>query len=715
MSNRNAREAIRALLVAALCLVTNLVVAQSPGPLALPNQPLRTSGAVYDAVVLPDGRRILLGEFKWVNGEATSGRLQRLRADGRLDRAWNPPDIGTFYNVTADDQGNAYVVVAGSNRITKFSHVDGSVVPGFQATAAAIGAIEVRGGFLYASGQWEVPGRGTANLVRLSLGTGAADPTFAPYFDSAGAGAFAFDPQGRVYVRYTAGYKRVSQAGVVDGSWSGAYVGQFDVLAAADDALYVAVSDSQNVWTLRRLRAADGSIDPGFNTTTRGEIRAIYIAAGGSVWIGGGFERVNEAAFDSVGLARLANDGSVDAGSPPCLSGIYAIKAGRTAGTLEVYGVLNTVASEQRLGIAVLDEQGQLLPEIASIENPGNGRVAIRQADGKILVGGYFQMAGSHKTHNVARFHVDGTVDRTFVSRTTTAGHALAVNPLDGSIYVGGFEYRGGNLDKLDPQTGDVIAQWTASVPYPGVDALMASSDGYLYVGGSFASANGAPRRNLRRVSQAGSGMLDSAWLPQPDVNSTRAILEDTQGTLFVGQANTGRVSRYDTASGTRLWDVPTLGSVNDLALVGSHLFISGPVCVPRVTNAPSDQRCGVARLDSSTGAVDPGWQFSPSLQGVGFSGRNLAVTFDGELVAGGYYQDLTGEYLWRANPVGDGSVVAGWRPTTEKWFYGILADAPNRVWIAGQYETISGVPRYGAAAVPLDRPDDVVFIDNYE
>jgi len=61
------------------------------------------------------------------------------------------------------------------------------------------------------------------------------------------------------------------------------------------------------------------------------------------------------------------------------------------------------------------------------------------QADGKIIVGGYFKTINGVARDSLARLHPDGTVDWTFTLSPTNSGavHALAIEP-DGRLMAGG-------------------------------------------------------------------------------------------------------------------------------------------------------------------------------------------------------------------------------------------------------------------------------------
>jgi hypothetical protein len=87
------------------------------------------------------------------------------------------------------------------------------------------------------------------------------------------------------------------------------------------------------------------------------------------------------------------------------------------------------------------------------------------QADGKILVGGFFTFIGGQTRNNMARFNPDGSLDTSFNPNANSEVDALAVQA-DGKILVGGvFTFIGG-------QTRNRIARLRAThrprpTPYP--------------------------------------------------------------------------------------------------------------------------------------------------------------------------------------------------------------------------------------------------------
>jgi uncharacterized delta-60 repeat protein len=60
------------------------------------------------------------------------------------------------------------------------------------------------------------------------------------------------------------------------------------------------------------------------------------------------------------------------------------------------------------------------------------------QADGKILLGGYFTSLGGATRNRIARLNPDGTLDSTFDPNANSVVYSLAVQA-DGKILVGGY------------------------------------------------------------------------------------------------------------------------------------------------------------------------------------------------------------------------------------------------------------------------------------
>src|SRR5688572_12695623 len=169
----------------------------------------------------------------------------------------------------------------------------------------------------------------------------------------------------------------------------------------------------------------------------------------------------------------------------------------------------NGGAAVTRNRIARLNPNGTL--DTAFDPNAGGGDVnAIAlQADGKIVIGGFFTTlspnGGTAITRNrIARLNPDGTVDTTFNPNATGAVRVLAVQP-DGKILAGGqFGNIGGanrnRMARLDPNTG--LADSFDPNANNTVFAIAVQPDGKILAGGNFSGANSNGGHSRKRIAQ---------------------------------------------------------------------------------------------------------------------------------------------------------------------------------------------------------------------
>jgi uncharacterized delta-60 repeat protein len=174
------------------------------------------------------------------------------------------------------------------------------------------------------------------------------------------------------------------------------------------------------------------------------------------------------------------------------------------------------------------------------------------QADGKIIIGGFFTSYNGTAINRIARLNADGSLDTGFNpgmgannTITTTAIQA------DGKIIIGGgfTSYNGtainliarlnadGSLDtSFNPGTGANSAITTTAI----------QADGKIIIGGAFTSYNGTAINRIARLNADGS--LDTGFNPGMGANntiSTTAIQAD--GKIIIGGAFTsynGTVAR---------------------------------------------------------------------------------------------------------------------------------------------------------------------------
>ncbi len=179
-----------------------------------------------------------------------------------------------------------------------------------------------------------------------------------------------------------------------------------------------------------------------------------------------------------------------------------------TAGNFQHY---NGISRNQ---IARLDAAGNLDGSFdTGVGFDGEVDAIALQADGKIVVGGFFYFMNGVARNRIARLNTDGSLDTSFDPGTGFDGnrvYALAIQP-DGKIIVGGeFENcQGTAISRIARLNTNGSLDLTFS-PGPGitdgrVQAVAIQPDGKVVVGGYFFTFNGLPRYSLLRLNTNGS------------------------------------------------------------------------------------------------------------------------------------------------------------------------------------------------------------------
>ena len=147
---------------------------------------------------------------------------------------------------------------------------------------------------------------------------------------------------------------------------------------------------------------------------------------------------------DRVGIARLNNDGSLDAFfDPGSGTGGNAVKTISLDpdGRVLIGGTFTTFDGASRNKIARLNSDGSL----DGTFNPGTGfsgiddsvQTILAQTDGKILVGGEFTSYNGTTLNYFGRLNYDGSIDTGFPASLDGRVQTLTVQP-DGKLLLGG-------------------------------------------------------------------------------------------------------------------------------------------------------------------------------------------------------------------------------------------------------------------------------------
>ncbi len=470
---------------------------------------------VHRVAVQSDGRVLIGGDFRTVNGIATTN-IARLKEDGSLDSSFQ----------------------AG---VTEDFCQDWSFVSSF--------LLEDDGRILIGGWFTGINGQSRARLARLHA-NGALDAGFETHgidhvmdgFDRCEVNSLVCQPDGKVIMgglfSSAHGEPRNSIARFnADGSLDKTFVpGQprandwiTRLVLQADGRVLVTggfVGCGVST-TLHRLHA-NGSLDTSFNPVIHPYalyIPRVAVQSDGKVLIAGSFTNIGGVA--RTNFARLNTDGSLDLGFEPRLEraglssgpGRVGPVAFRTDGRILIAGEFTSVNETPRTNIAQLNPDGSLDMSF-NMGLAGSASRLVVQPDGKILIAGGFTNVNGIARTNLARLNTDGSLDASFVGRM--ALDLLALQS-DGKI----LGVRGTNIIRLFPD-GSVDTTFKVNIEagrdFPFISALAVQSDDKVLMGGRFVIVNGVARACVARLH----GDLSAGWpvvqtLPVTSVTTTSA------------------------------------------------------------------------------------------------------------------------------------------------------------------------------------------------
>jgi uncharacterized delta-60 repeat protein len=407
----------------------------------------------------------------------------------------------------------------------------------------------------------------------------------------------------------------------------------------------------------------DLSFDPGSGVD--GVVNDMVVQPDGKVIIGGNFRTVKGLARGAI--ARLNSDGS---GDPSFNAGDFAAYG---------YAYVSDIALQADgkvlvggyFGIVRLNPDGSRDTNFnANLYSDYCGcsgyvdALAV-QPDGKVLIGGQylFTSSGTNLNSTIARLNPDGSLDDSFNAGFFLNGNAdcIEVQP-DGKVLVGGEGLVRFNSD------GSVDRSFDLGVSQ--IITVVAQSDGKVLVGGWFNSVNGTNRNTVARLNVDGS--LDNGFAPNlgptnVDYLTVNTIVVQSDGKLLIGGS-------FTTVNGTNRTRIARLnadgsldsnfnpgtgadGTVNCIALLpDSKVLIGGWFTMVNSTN-----RNRVGRLQVN-GSVDSG--FDPG-RGVETAVSSLVVQSDGKVLIGGVFTFVNGTNRYgsaRLNTDGslDSSFISG-------------------------------------------------------
>lgn len=330
-------------------------------------------------------------------------------------------------------------------RLTVFSRVIADVFdPGADGYVASV-AEQVDGRLIVGGGFNQISGLRRPFLARLQV-DGTPDPAFSPGVNDAVL-TMVIQPDGKIVVGGM--FTRIGgqpQAYLArlnpDGTLDPAFHPQVDwlVLTMAplpDGKLLIGGAftavDQVRHNHLARLNP-DGTADAAFTTEADDFVHVLAMQEDGKVLVGGSFKTLGDSVMGCLG--RLAPSGIVDSGfrHDTMVGAIYALVA-RPDGTILAGGNFSVGGWwGARQFLLPITQDGTLGSGL-----PLNGTVdaLALQTDGKVVVGGEFDVFHGQVREGLVRINPDGTLDTTFNAVTRGEVFTLAIQS-DGKVLAGG-------------------------------------------------------------------------------------------------------------------------------------------------------------------------------------------------------------------------------------------------------------------------------------
>ncbi|MBI4324674.1 MAG: immunoglobulin domain-containing protein [Chloroflexi bacterium] len=565
------------------------------------------------------------------------------------------------------------------------------------------------GKMLIAGSFWSVNGVGRTNLARLNA-DGTLDLLFNPRFENVWGGSLGVGPL------------------TVHGDGSILVAGDFDFV------------DGVPRGGLARLHV-DGSLDLGFDPGTGVreapffEINSLAVQRDGKVLVGGFFDTFNGIA--RTNLARLNPDGSLDLDYNPVVADPFPtpetdvrVMVLQPDGKLVIAGSFSSVNGVGRTNIARLNPDGTLdagfdpgsgVARFNFNFNAGVSALAL-QADGKLIIGGPFDTVHGEPRDHLARLNPDGSLDPFFEFGTIAAIFgAFPSDPITAVlaqenrkvIFAGSFTnvnfFSLTNLARLDAE-GHMDGYFQAdAVANSAVQALALQNDGKLVVA---VRSTGVITGSGIRILRLNGDPFMAPFILTPPVSQTTGegmnvslSIQVTDNPLPIYQ---WQFNGTDIADATNAW----------LAIPNVRQPNAGQYRV-KVSNALGSTNSRPVTLTVTPAPTGPGTvdiDFFPGLgvAGGGFAGvGSIAVQIDGKVLISGIFNTvdaLERPALARLEATGALDLTFRAGLSAGDWVHTVVLQADGRMVIAGDFNSIGGVPRWGIARLNADGSVDSGF-----
>jgi uncharacterized delta-60 repeat protein len=325
----------------------------------------------------------------------------------------------------------------------------------------------------------------------------------------------------------------LAQGGAMDPAFNTGtgFNGYVDEIAVRDDGTLIIVGafteyNSVSVNGIVCLNAdgtANSSFDGGtgfYHSSGNFGVNSLCLQPDGKMIVAGNFTSYQ--GVSANGIIRLNEDGSVDStfDSGTGFNGLPVTAVLQPDGKIILVGQFAEYNGSSAYNIIRLNGDGAADASFASGQGFLNNLwstialEAVVQTDGKIIVGGSFDLYNGTSVNNVIRLNSNGTIDNGFSIGTGIEGavRCITLRP-DGKIFLAGefFSYNSVVANSLVLLNDDGTVDATFNVG-AGIDAatetinaVTLQTDGKILIGGRFSQFNGISKQGMIRLNQDGS------------------------------------------------------------------------------------------------------------------------------------------------------------------------------------------------------------------
>ncbi|MFC4509066.1 T9SS type A sorting domain-containing protein [Flavobacterium buctense] len=556
-------------------------------------------------VAQSDGKIIIVGSFTNFNG-VTRNRIIRLNEDGAIDNSFS---IGLGFNYTVNDvviQPDGKIVVCGD--FSTYKGLDQKKIARLLTDGSIDNSFNI--GTSFPNGTSSNDLQSPSKMIVDSNGKLIIIGTFTSYNSSSRSGFVKLLPDGsiddscnfttnenlysidissenKIIVGGSRKIFRILDNGTQDLSLSyglGFNNNIFDTLIKSNGKYIVAgqFTEYQAETNIVVQFNADGTIDNSFNFNSglgyvHGFIKTILELPNGQILVGGSFAiNVNGTNFSD--LVRVNTDGSIDSSfDAPYTNGVINALAVQSDGKIMVGGTFSDVNGVSNGYLIRLNTNGSLDNSF----DKGTGFVLgsyigvqsiVILSDGKMLIGGNFNIYNNEPHNYIMRLLPNGSVDSTFQSGDGFNGplSKIMVQPNNKIIVVGSIgSYDSQNIcgnnncgiARLN-FNGSLDSSFISTISTNYINDFVLQPDGKIIMGGFSYYIGGNPLNNFVRLNPDGSN--DNSFNPNAvfSLNEIQSLSLFDNGNILVG-------GEFDTFN--------NFDSSNLILLRGGELTLSNP------------------------------------------------------------------------------------------------------------------------------------------